>query len=138
MACLSGLAELAAAAGRPGQAARLGRAVAMLRAASERTPGWSSKQAFEAGWSQPSARQRACVVTTREHEVAELVARGLTNRQIAADLSISPHTTATHVEHMLRKLGLRSRSELAAWFVDHAMDDPIARSNTNAPTLETR
>ena len=54
-------------------------------------------------------------LTPREQEVATLVARGFTNRQIAANLSISEHTAATHVRRILKKLGLRSRAELAAW-----------------------
>jgi DNA-binding CsgD family transcriptional regulator len=52
-------------------------------------------------------------LTRREEEVAFLVARGLTNRQIASELSISEHTAATHVGKILKKLGLSSRSQLA-------------------------
>jgi predicted ATPase/DNA-binding SARP family transcriptional activator/DNA-binding CsgD family transcriptional regulator len=51
-------------------------------------------------------------LTPREQEIAALIARGLTNRQIAAELSISEHTVANHVAKILRKLGLRSRSQL--------------------------
>ncbi len=54
-------------------------------------------------------------LTAREQEVALLVARGLTNRQVAAELSISEHTAATHVRRIFKKLGLRSRAELATW-----------------------
>jgi ATP/maltotriose-dependent transcriptional regulator MalT len=54
-------------------------------------------------------------LSAREQEVALLVARGLTNRQIAAELSISEHTAATHVRRIFKKLGLRSRAELATW-----------------------
>jgi non-specific serine/threonine protein kinase len=57
-------------------------------------------------------------LTRREREVAALVARGLTNRQIAAELSISEHTVATHVGKLRRKLGLSSRSQLAAWVAE--------------------
>jgi predicted ATPase/DNA-binding CsgD family transcriptional regulator/DNA-binding XRE family transcriptional regulator len=53
-------------------------------------------------------------LTAREFEVAALVARGLSNRQIAEDLVITEKTTKNHVHHVLDKLGLRSRSELAA------------------------
>jgi predicted ATPase/DNA-binding CsgD family transcriptional regulator len=52
-------------------------------------------------------------LTRREEEVAFLVARGLTNRQIALEFSISEHTAATHVGKILKKLGLSSRSQLA-------------------------
>ena len=54
-------------------------------------------------------------LTAREQEVALLVARGLTNRQVATELHISEHTAATHVRRIFKKLGLRSRAELATW-----------------------
>jgi predicted ATPase len=49
--------------------------------------------------------------------VAELVSRGLTNRQMAAALFISERTVEGHVEQILNALGLRSRTQIAAWFV---------------------
>ncbi len=52
-------------------------------------------------------------LTRREEEVATLVARGLTNRQVASELSISEHTAATHVRKILKKLGLRLRAQIA-------------------------
>ncbi len=54
-------------------------------------------------------------LTAREREVALLVARGLTNRQIASELSISKRTVDNHVANILKKLGLRSRAQVAAW-----------------------
>ncbi|MGH2351377.1 MAG: helix-turn-helix transcriptional regulator, partial [Chloroflexota bacterium] len=54
-------------------------------------------------------------LTRHEREVAALVTRGLTNREIAADLVITERTAASHVEHILAKLGLRSRAQIAAW-----------------------
>lgn len=56
-------------------------------------------------------------LTPRELEVAHLVAEGLTNRQIAERLAISPGTTRIHVERILRKLGLTSRVQVATWVV---------------------
>ncbi len=53
-------------------------------------------------------------LTPREREVALLVAAGLSNRGIAEKLSISQNTTATHVGRILKKLGLRSRSQIGA------------------------
>jgi non-specific serine/threonine protein kinase len=47
--------------------------------------------------------------------VARLVAEGLTDRQIAARLVISPRTAESHVEQILTRLGVRSRAEIAAW-----------------------
>ena len=52
-------------------------------------------------------------LTHREREIAELVAQGLTNHQIASELFISEHTVATHVRRILKKLGLQSRHRLA-------------------------
>ncbi len=68
---------------------------------------------------QPPADPRLSLLTHREREVAALVARGLTNPQIAAALVISPHTAERHVEHILAKLGCSSRAEIAAWTVRH-------------------
>jgi DNA-binding NarL/FixJ family response regulator len=54
-------------------------------------------------------------LTPREREVVVLVARGLTNRQVSIELSISERTAANHVAKILRKLGLRSRAQIANW-----------------------
>jgi predicted ATPase/DNA-binding CsgD family transcriptional regulator len=51
----------------------------------------------------------------REVEVAVLVAKGLSNKQIAARLFISERTVATHVGHILNKLGFNSRAQIAGW-----------------------
>ncbi|MGF6881370.1 putative ATPase/DNA-binding NarL/FixJ family response regulator [Nocardia sp. GAS34] len=58
-------------------------------------------------------------LTKREHQVADLVARGLTNKAIAARLVISQRTAEGHVEHILRKLGFTSRLQIAAWAAEH-------------------
>ena len=47
--------------------------------------------------------------------MAALVASGLTNREIAARLVISPKTVSTHIEHILTKLGASRRAEIAVW-----------------------
>jgi DNA-binding CsgD family transcriptional regulator len=54
-------------------------------------------------------------LTAREFEVARLIASGMTNGEIAAELSIATRTASAHVEHILAKLGLARRSEVAAW-----------------------
>lgn len=57
----------------------------------------------------------AAELTPREREVAALLAEGLTNAELAARLFISPRTAAVHVSNILTKLGMRSRTEVAAW-----------------------
>jgi non-specific serine/threonine protein kinase len=54
-------------------------------------------------------------LTRRESEVALLVARGLTNREVAAQLYLSVRTVEVHVDRILTKLGFRTRTRLAAW-----------------------
>jgi predicted ATPase/DNA-binding CsgD family transcriptional regulator len=54
-------------------------------------------------------------LTGRELQIAELIARGLSNRGIAAELTISPATAARHVANIFGKLGFTSRSQVAAW-----------------------
>jgi DNA-binding CsgD family transcriptional regulator len=56
-------------------------------------------------------------LSERELEVAELVAKGLTDREIAAELVIAQRTAESHVQHILTKMGFRSRSQIAAWAV---------------------
>lgn len=54
-------------------------------------------------------------LTMREFEVAKLVAEGATNREIAERLVISPKTASAHIEHILAKLRVSRRAEIAAW-----------------------
>lgn len=54
-------------------------------------------------------------LTRREGEVAALIAQGLCNRQIAVRLFVSERTVEAHVCAILRKLGFRSRTGVAAW-----------------------
>jgi DNA-binding NarL/FixJ family response regulator len=54
-------------------------------------------------------------LTQRELEVADLVAEGLGNREIAVRLYLSKRTVESHVEHIFGKLGLSSRAQLATW-----------------------
>ncbi|MFC7447149.1 protein kinase domain-containing protein [Rhodococcus daqingensis] len=64
-------------------------------------------------------------LTKREHQVAELVAEGLTNKAIAGRLVISPRTAQGHVEHILTKLGFTSRAQIASWVVEQSRDGRI-------------
>jgi non-specific serine/threonine protein kinase len=54
-------------------------------------------------------------LTARERQVADLIARGLTSREIAAELIVSEKTVDAHADHIRSKLGVRSRAEIAAW-----------------------
>jgi non-specific serine/threonine protein kinase len=60
-------------------------------------------------------------LTHREAEVAALAARGLTNREIAAQLFLSVRTVEVHVDHVLTKLGFHTRSQLAAWAYEEGL-----------------
>jgi predicted ATPase/DNA-binding CsgD family transcriptional regulator len=54
-------------------------------------------------------------LSPREQEVAVLIARGLTSKQIAAELVVSERTVDTHADHIRQKLGVSSRAEIATW-----------------------
>lgn len=56
-------------------------------------------------------------LTPREQEILRLIADGLSNKMIARRLDISEGTVKVHVKHLLKKLGLRSRVEVAVWAV---------------------
>jgi DNA-binding NarL/FixJ family response regulator len=75
----------------------------------------------------PEAKRAAGPVTRREGEVAALIARGYSNRQIAAALFITEHTVESHVENILNKLGFGARTQIAAW--------ASASANRPAPAL---
>ena len=60
-------------------------------------------------------------LTARELEVLRLVASGCTNREIAAALFVTQRTAATHITHILGKLGVESRVEAAAWAVRYGL-----------------
>ena len=99
MLCVESLAHIAQAEGERRRAARLFDAAGLLRHDPERS--------------------RSADLTPREWDVAALVVRGRSNREIGEALVVSERTVDTHVSHILRKLGLVSRAQIAAWFVDH-------------------
>jgi predicted ATPase/DNA-binding CsgD family transcriptional regulator len=61
-------------------------------------------------------------LTTREHEIATLVADSMSNREIASRLFISKRTVDAHVEHIFGKLGISSRVQLTVWLRDRQAD----------------
>ncbi len=58
-------------------------------------------------------------LTPREHEIVLLITQGLSNREIADELVISPATAARHVANILAKLGFTSRTQVASWATRH-------------------
>jgi len=68
----------------------------------------------------PESRGGPAVLTKREHQIAELLAAGLTNEGIASKLVIAKRTVDTHVEHILVKLGFNSRTQVAVWVSERA------------------
>jgi len=57
-------------------------------------------------------------LTPRERQIAELVASGMSNKDIASTLVISKRTAETHVEHILTKLGFNNRNQITAWVTE--------------------
>ncbi|WP_344951516.1 ATP-binding protein [Sphaerisporangium flaviroseum] len=70
----------------------------------------------------------AGTLTAREREIALLIAQGLSNRAIAAELVISAATVARHVANILAKLGFSSRTQVAAWIVERGAHRPSGHS----------
>jgi pimeloyl-ACP methyl ester carboxylesterase/DNA-binding CsgD family transcriptional regulator len=62
-----------------------------------------------------AARVASAPLTAREFQVADLIADGLTNAEIARSLSVSVRTIDSHVEHVRAKLGVRARTQIAVW-----------------------
>jgi len=68
---------------------------------------------------QPEIKPSASVLTEREVDVLRCVAQGTSNKQIAAELSVSATTVRTHVSNLLRKLNLENRTQLALYARQH-------------------
>jgi len=96
---------------RPLRESFLERAASLLPPARPASPRRAAKEAFGG-------------LTTREREVAALIAQGKTNREIAQQLVVSQVTVATHVGHILAKLGFTSRAQIAAWAVEKGLARP--------------
>jgi DNA-binding CsgD family transcriptional regulator len=75
-------------------------------------------------------------LTPREHEVVALLGAGLTNREIARQLFISPATAARHVANILAKLDFSSRSQVAVWASTASPASQLApnRALTDSPS----
>jgi DNA-binding CsgD family transcriptional regulator len=123
--------DLAACLMRFGRTVEAMSLVAEVRGAAERLrsqPLLERAEAIERLGRQRRVEQSAWYpLTAREYEVARLVGRGMTNREIAAELAVAPRTVSAHVEHVLAKLGAARRAEIASWVaavapVGHATD----------------
>ncbi len=67
----------------------------------------------------PARPEALALLSRREMEVAHLIAGGATNREIAAALFVAERTVKTHIEHILNKLGVGSRAQVAVWLTQH-------------------
>ncbi len=65
-------------------------------------------------------------LTTREREVAELVAQALPNREVARALVLSERTVESHVRSILAKTGLKSRTEITRWWLQQKQQSQSA------------
>ena len=109
------LARALARRGRSGDAAEASALAASAAAVGERLGMLPLARDARALAGSPDGFAAAGPLTRRESEVAGLVARGLSNRQIAAALHISERTAENHVQHILTKLGLQNRTQVASW-----------------------
>jgi predicted ATPase/DNA-binding CsgD family transcriptional regulator len=85
-----------------------------------------SSRPAERAWTDPArpgTHRSPNPLTKREHEIVLLIAQGLSNKEIADELVISPATAARHVANILAKLGFTSRTQVASWAARH---DPPA------------
>jgi NarL family two-component system response regulator LiaR len=73
-------------------------------------------------------------LTERELEVVALVAQGLSNREIAEAFVISEKTVKTHIGHVLAKLGLKDRTQLAIYALRHGLADEAGRGDAGNDT----
>lgn len=90
--------------------ARLAHDQALAHALMEEAP--SPGRSSEAGQGSP--------LTPRETEIAQLIARGMSSKEIAATLVIAQRTAESHTEHILRKLGFHCRAQIAGWVAQRA------------------
>jgi two-component system, NarL family, nitrate/nitrite response regulator NarL len=77
----------------------------------------------------PAASAAERRLTPREREILTHIAGGLSNKMIARELEISEGTVKVHVKHLLRKLQLRSRVEVAVWAVQEGLAELPGASN---------
>ena len=84
-------------------------------------PCWWPPGTASRGRRQASGRSNPGGLTRREVEVLRLAARGLTTRQIADRLYISPKTADHHIQHIYGKIGVSTRAAAALWAMQHTV-----------------
>jgi DNA-binding CsgD family transcriptional regulator len=88
-----------------------------------------------AGWGMDRAYDsREPAISERETEIVELVARGLTNQEIAQVLTISKRTVDNHVSNIFTKTGAKNRVALLNWAMDNGK---ICRDGFNCCAIDT-
>ncbi len=91
-----------------------------IRAASAGENAWSHEKLRSVSGALRTPRLTGCLevsLSEREGEVLRLIARGLTNKQIATEMNIGCETIKEHVQHVFRKIGLTDRTQAAVWAV---------------------
>jgi non-specific serine/threonine protein kinase len=68
------------------------------------------------------------LLSRREREVVAMVAAGMTSKEIAQRLFIAERTAEGHVERIRNKLGVRSRTEVATWAIEHGLKQPLDKT----------
>jgi DNA-binding NarL/FixJ family response regulator len=77
----------------------------------------------------PKQAAKQTLLTTREREVAALIARGKSNQEIADRLIVTKRTVETHVGNIMFKLGYTSRTQIAVWAVETGL---VIRAETES------
>jgi non-specific serine/threonine protein kinase len=89
----------------------------------------ASSGPYAASMADPDEPPPPTSLPRREREVAVLVARGLTNREIARELVITEGTAANYIRRLIQRLGVSNRARVASWAVEHGLtrtDEPTA------------
>ena len=104
-----------------GDADTLARVRSSLRAAGTRLRHWTHADRPAFGWDS---------LTDTERRIADLVAQGLSNRQVADRVFLSTHTVAFHLRHVFWKLGITSRVQLARIAAEQGVADGAGRASS--------
>jgi DNA-binding NarL/FixJ family response regulator len=104
--------------------------------AMDSVPTASAAQAMEPSEPIPTTVVPAETLSRREREIAHFIGRVLSNREIAEVLVLSIRTVEAHVTHVLTKLGLRSRAQIAVWAAHHVERLSRPANATDAASAE--